>query len=293
MIDAFVIKPALMASQKSMRRIESLFSPNSVVLTGSNYAEITIAISQLEAMDSVRVIACGGDGTVHWAVNSLVGTRASLAVVPMGTGNDFARALGIRRFEDGVSVLVDGEVSGIDSGFIELHTGEKRRFVGVASCGFDAQVNERANHYPGPQGTAKYVAAIFGELRQLRARDLKIDVDGVVQHGRYSLVAIGNTPSYGGGMRICPNAQLSDGKLEATFVAEVNRRTLVRVLPRVFNGSHIRHPKVAVTTLSEIDIHGESFPIYADGERVGLGPASIKIHPLSVSVWRAKASDAT
>ncbi len=293
MIDAFLIKPALRKSAKQMARIESLKTKDSVELIGSDYDQVKKEIDNLRTRDEVRVVACGGDGTMHWAINSAHGLDVSLAVVPMGTGNDFARALDIRSFDQGRSVLQHGQSQRIDVGKISLGDGDSRFFVGVASCGFDAQVNERANGYPGPQGTAKYVAAIFGELKALKAIDLDLEVDGQRSSGKFSLVAVANSRSYGGGMKICPTAEIDDGIFDVTYVDEVRRRTLVRVLPRVFNGSHVSHPKVSVDRITKISISGEPFPVYADGERVGVGPATIELVPASARVWRANSSSAT
>lgn len=293
MIDAFLIKPALRKSAKQMARIESLKKNNSVELLGSNYKQVRSEIDKLCERDEVRIVACGGDGTMHWAINASQGKEVSLAVIPMGTGNDFARALGIKNFDQGRSVLTHGQPQLIDVGQISLSDGGVRYFVGVASCGFDAQVNERANGYPGPQGTAKYVAAIFGELRALKAIHLNLEIDGHITTGKFSLVAVANSRSYGGGMKICPSAQIDDGVFDVTFVDEVRRRTLVRVLPRVFNGSHVKHPKVSQSRLTRISLSGEPFPVYADGERVGVGPATIELIPASARVWRAKSSSGT
>jgi diacylglycerol kinase (ATP) len=212
-----------------------------------------------------------------------------IAVVPLGTGNDFARFIGIKNPIEGLRVLRDGDSSSIDHGVISLKDGQSRKFVGVASCGFDAQVNERANRYRGPTGTLKYLFALLVELSKLSARELEILIAGEAPRSeRMTLVAVGNTTSYGGGMKMCPTANAADGLLEVTFVAKVSRRVLLRVLPKVFWGTHVKHPLVTQTSCAKIDISGESFPVYADGERVGVGPVSVHVVAGGLRVWQAK-----
>lgn len=251
--------------------------------------------SELEVLsdtyDELVVVACGGDGTVHLAINSLPNTRTSIAVVPLGTGNDFARYLGIKDPKSGTEILRSGTIADFDMGNITLVDGVTRNFVGVASCGFDAQVNERANTYRGPTGTLKYLVALVIELSKLRARELEIRTTQETRYRKaFTLIAVGNTSSYGGGMKMCPTANAQDGRLEVTYVGKVSRRLLLRVLPKVFWGGHVSHPMVRQEECTEIEISGAPFPIYADGELVGIGPATIKVLPGALRVWQALAS---
>ena len=284
MKDALLVKPAVWQRARHRAVLEQLSDSGAVVLRGGDAAVLRREITDLEV---TRIIACGGDGTVHLAVNAIQGTGVSLAVVPMGTGNDFARHLGVRTPAAGLAALQHGAASAIDVGVIQCADQPERFFVGIASCGFDAQVNERANGYPGPPGTAKYLAAVLGELRHLTALPLEVSLDQVRHDGCYTLIAVGNTSSYGGGMRMCPTAQFDDGKLDITTVAQVRRRTLLRVLPRVFRGSHVRHPAVTQHQAEHVLVSGATFPVYADGERVGSGPVQISVLRAGLMVQRA------
>jgi len=107
------------------------------------------------------------------------------------------------------------------------------------------------------------------------------------------LIAVGNTSSYGGGLKMCPTANAYDHKFEITYVEKITRRLLVRVLPKVFWGGHTKHGQVTQTTNQRIDVRGEPFPIYADGEKIGLGPAVITLHPEAMRVWQAQPSNTT
>jgi len=287
---ALLIKPAVKQTRSGRKILATMSDFRAIELTGATISELQAELASLHIMHrDLMVVACGGDGTVHLAVNSLPDMQIPIAVVPLGTGNDFARFIGIKNPVEGLRVLSDGCATTMDHGVISLSNGDVRKFVGVASCGFDAQVNERANRYRGPTGTLKYLVALLIELSKLSARELEILISGEAgRNERMTLVAVGNTTSYGGGMKMCPTANANDGVFEVTFVAKVSRRVLLRVLPKVFWGAHVKHPLVTQTSCTKIDISGESFPVDADGERVGVGPVSVHVVAGGLRVWQAK-----
>ena len=289
---ALLVKPTVWKSRKGKRIVSDLISHGALVLQGTNALDLRTELQQLhhEHLDLV-VVACGGDGTVHLALNSLPNHDISLAVIPLGTGNDFARYLKIKNPESGLEILHSGSWRQIDFGLIETPDGNEHKFLGVASCGFDAQVNERANTYRGPSGTLKYLVALFVELSKMSVCAFDVAPKSSAKFSeKLTLVAVGNTSSYGGGMKICPTANASDGQFEITYVAQVTRRLLVRVLPKVFWGGHVKHRKVRQDSDSGIALGGESFPVYADGERVGVGPIKVMLIPGGVRVWQAQAT---
>lgn len=286
---ALLIKPTVRKSRKGRRIIAELKSLGAIELAGTSSTQLRTEVADLQTSNPhLVVVACGGDGTVHLAVNSLPNMEIPIAVIPLGTGNDFARFLGIKNPIDGIKTLKSGVARNLDFGVVTLANNETRKYVGVASCGFDAQVNERANTYRGPAGTLKYLFALLVELSKLSARELDISLSGEPKRKQtLTLVAIGNTTSYGGGMKMCPSANATDGLLEVTSVAKVSRRLLLRVLPKVFWGTHVKHPLVTQASCTGIDIGGDSFPVYADGERVGQGPVSIRVVAGGLRVWQA------
>jgi len=286
---ALLIKPAVKKSRRGRRIIAELKSLGATELEGTSSTQLRTEVENLQTSHPfLVVVVCGGDGTVHLALNSLPNMEIPIAVIPLGTGNDFARYIGIKNPIEGIETLKSGAARNLDFGVVTLANNETRRYVGVASCGFDAQVNERANRYRGPAGTLKYLIALLVELSKLSARELDIAISGETKIKRtLTLVAIGNTSSYGGGMKMCPSADANDGLLEVTFVAKVSRRILLRVLPKVFWGTHVKHPLVTQASCEGIDVGGDSFPIYADGERVGQGPVSIRVVAGGLRVWQA------
>ncbi|MEY4492925.1 MAG: hypothetical protein RL355_274 [Actinomycetota bacterium] len=282
---ALLIKPAAMKKAAHRKVISDLKDSGAIFLTGHDAVSIRSEIESIKVMHSdLTVVACGGDGTVNLCLNSIVDLNVKFAVLPMGTGNDFARYLGLKDLDDALLVLTAGLSSKVDVGKVTLADGSVKYFGAVASCGFDAQVNEIANQMSGPNGPIKYLAAVFREISNLTSLHLSIKTTDQNLVGDYTLIAIGNTSSYGGGMYITPAADLTDGKFTVTYVTKVKRRTLLKVLPKVFSGNHVFHPKVAVDETDRIEISGDPFPVYADGERLGLGPAKFEVLPARLEV---------
>lgn len=282
---ALLVKPTV-AGKRAFRQVLSHFDETDVhIIQTHTSADIRAEVQTLcEQIDDVTVVACGGDGTVHLLINSVFGLPITFGVIPMGTGNDFARHIGIRTVASGVAAVQGDAVHQVDVGSISLADGTERKFLGIASCGFDAQVNERANRLRGPQGTLKYVAAMLGELRELKPIAVSVSANGSTAEQTLTLLAVGNTSSYGGGMKVCPAADASDGVFDVSQVQAVSRRMLLRVFPRVFRGTHVHHPAVTVFQTSAIQLSGVPFAIYADGERVGHGPATLRISPQALRV---------
>jgi len=135
--------------------------------------------------------------------------------------------------------------------------------------GLDSAVNERANRTRRFNGTTRYVLALLAEMRSFRTYEYAVTVDGEPMDGPATLIAIGNGSSYGGGMRICPTASMTDGILDITWVDRASRTTILRVFPRIFSGSHVKHPAVRVLQGRTITVQSKGPVVYADGERVG------------------------
>ncbi|MEU1004366.1 diacylglycerol kinase [Streptomyces tibetensis] len=224
------------------------------------------------------LIAVGGDGMAGLALQALAGTRTPLGLVAVGTGNDFARALGLPVREPAAAgrmiadALKCGRIRDIDLGQVG-----DRWFGTVLASGFDSRVNDRGNRMRWPTGRLKYDLAMIAELAGFRPVPYRIRVDdGEVREVEATLVAVGNGSSYGGGMRICPGADLTDGLLDVTVVGDCSRGTLLRVFPRVYRGTHVEHPKVTVLRATRVEIAAEGVTGYADGEPLGPLPLSAR-----------------
>jgi diacylglycerol kinase (ATP) len=150
------------------------------------------------------------------------------------------------------------------------------------ACGFDALVNERANAMTFPPGRAKYVSAMLAELRIFRPQVFTLDLDDQVVIGPMMLVAVGNAASYGGGMRVCPDAELDDGLLDVTVVHEISRPEFMKVFPSVYAGTHVHHPAVETFRARRVSLAAEGALAYADGERIGPLPQTVEAIPAAV-----------
>ena len=221
------------------------------------------------------LVAVGGDGTVHLGLQAVAGNDTRFGVVPTGTGNDFAVELDLPRgplaAADAVAAaLRDGRTRQVDLARLTALGPDPvppRWFGAVLGAGFDSLVNERANAMRFPRGPRRYDLAILAELARLRPRRYTLHLDGVVHEIDAVLVAVGNTASYGGGMRICPAADPTDGLVDIVYATPIGRTTLIRIKPWVRQGTHVRHPAVHSMRAAVVELHGEGITTYADGER--------------------------
>ncbi|MGH3796059.1 MAG: diacylglycerol/lipid kinase family protein [Pseudonocardiaceae bacterium] len=258
-----------------------------LVATVSADAADTCRLAALAAQRGDDVLAVlGGDGTVHLAAQSVAGTHTALAVLPSGTGNDLAAALGIPVDPVAAAQYIAGALLGgqrrqIDLGRIEGGS----RFTTVLCTGFDAAVNARANTMRWPTGPRRYDLAVLAELAALTPRPVRVTTEESDVALEATLVAVGNGPRYGGGLRICPDAAVDDGLLDVIVIAAVTRRRLLRVFPALRAGGHIDEPEVTLLRARTVRIEGDhGWPVYADGEPQGTLPVTVHCEPGALTV---------
>ncbi|MFI7603106.1 diacylglycerol kinase family protein [Actinoplanes sp. NPDC049681] len=237
------------------------------------------------------LVAVGGDGTVHRALQAVAGTGTCFGLVPAGTGNDFAAGVGVpsdplRAAEAIAAALGDGRDQPLDLARVITTQGDVRWFGAVLAAGFDAVVNERANRMVWPRGPRRYDLAIVLETARLRPRPYTLVLDGVDHSFDGVLAAVGNTVSYGGGLRICPDADPDDGLLDVVVAAPLGRRELVRLKPRLRRGTHVTDPLVTSYRAREVRIDTPGIIGYADGERLAALPLVIGCEPGALRLLR-------
>ncbi len=262
-------------------------------------AEAGLAVRELPADDAAAaeracraavasgvgaLVAVGGDGTVHAALQAVAASGVPFGIVPAGTGNDIAANLGLPVDPAAaagavVDALRSGRTRPVDLARATLAGGTTRWFAGVLGAGFDAVVNERANRMRFPRGPRRYDLAIVAELARLRPRTYRLGLDGSDSDVAAVLVAVANTGCYGGGYRICPAADPHDGLLDVLVGGRFTRAGLVRILPRVRAGTHLGHPLVAVHRARSVRVDAAGITAYADGERVGPLPVEVTAVP--------------
>jgi diacylglycerol kinase (ATP) len=254
-----------------------MISPNSA-------AETKVFVKEsLQSGEVTKLLSIGGDGLFHLLLQFAIEFIVPLAVVPGGTGNDFYRTLGWfgHDLTDYLDHLILTPPSLIDVGVVD---GEY--FGAVLSSGFDSVVNERANTMKWPKGPSKYNVAIALELPKFKAIRFKIFADETILEVEAMLIAVGNGSSYGGGMRVCPDADFNDGLFDVMILHPVSKLEFIKVFPTVYKGAHIEHPQVQVVRAKHIRIESVAVA-YADGERIGQLPVQIESLPQSLLTWPA------
>jgi diacylglycerol kinase (ATP) len=238
------------------------------------------------------IVIVGGDGSVHSAVNALAQTAVPLGIVAAGTGNDVARCLGLPHDDPDAAiarlVAAFGSTPIASRAIDAVRVSTGRWFVGMLSAGFDAAVNERANRMTRLSGTPRYVAAVLLEVARLHPRRYRVTIDRDTRHLDAVLVTVGNTASIGGGMRLAPDAKVDDGLLDVLVATPLTRVELLRLLPKVFKGTHVTDDHVSIergqVITIDTDDRGPAPVTYADGERFGPLPVTLEVVPAALRV---------
>lgn len=227
------------------------------------------------------LVVCGGDGMVHLGVQAVAGRETHLGIIPAGTGNDVARYLDVPRKDPGAAA---DRVIASTPRRIDLARSGSRWFVTVLAAGFDAVVNERANEMRWPRGQMRYNLATLAELRTFEPIPYVLELDGATVRLDAMLVAVGNGPSFGGGLRMCEGALLDDGMLDVVIIKPMSRGALVRTYPKLFKGTHVTHPQYVHHRVRTVTVAAPGIVTYADGERFGALPLTIDCDPGALSV---------
>lgn len=228
------------------------------------------------------LVVMGGDGMVHLALQALVGSTTTLGVIATGTGNDVARTLDIpaKRPLDAADVVRRGYRRTIDLGRVG-----DTYYATVLAAGFDSLVNERANRMSWPKGQMRYNLATLAELRVFKPLPYRLTFDGERTEREAMLVAVGNCPSYGGGLRMCHGAEVDDGLLDIALIRPVSKLELLKVYPKLFSGKHVTHPAYEHHRVTSVEISSPGIIAYADGERIGPLPVRVEVAPATLTVY--------
>ncbi|HYH06671.1 MAG TPA: diacylglycerol kinase family protein [Thermoanaerobaculia bacterium] len=222
-----------------------------------------------------RIVVCGGDGTLNLAVREFDLARGTLALIPAGSGDDFAKVMGIPRdVRRACEVVLNGRIREVD-----VALANDIRYLGVAGLGFDSEVADYANrNVKFLRGSAVYLYAIFRVLPRFTPRPVKLRTDNGTRDEHIMFAAVGNTRQYGGGIRITPDAVVDDGLLDLCLVHRTTRVQLLKTLPQAYTGAHVRSPFVETGRGREFHFASEqALAVYADGEPLTRTPVSFRL----------------
>ncbi len=247
--------------------------------------DATRLAAEAESAGYTRLLSVGGDGTLHEIVNGCGSCEVAVGVLPLGTGNDFARSAGLRRpAAQLLPALAAGDVRRVDLGRVH-----DQYYLNIAGVGFDAEVARIANATAKRHGGALfYLITAVREAFRYEPAILKVALDAQEPPApsRRLMVAIGNAAAYGGGMRICPRAELDDGLLDVMTVGDLRGGRILGILPLAFLGRHVGRPGVDYQQAKEVRIEGPAgVAVHADGELVGGLPATFTIDPGALRLW--------
>lgn len=269
--------------------------PGDVALHVPDSVEAALAVLHALPRGS-RVAAVGGDGTLHRWLPALIARDHELGLVPLGSGNDVARALDLAQDEPlaWLSHALNGAAGTIDLGLAIWHDDQgqvhESHFISSLSAGFDAAVARRALDGPARlRGLPRYLWATLRELAALRTWPLDITVDGEHVHGGPALFAASlNTPTFGGGMPATPGARTHDGLLNLLLAGPFTRGGALRMLPRLLSGKHLGHPRIHTRAFETLLILARGdLPLAADGEWLGLARSvQVVVQPSALRVVR-------
>jgi YegS/Rv2252/BmrU family lipid kinase len=229
------------------------------------------------------LVVVGGDGTVNEVANGVAGSGAEIAVLPAGTGQDFARTHGVpSRFDDAVRVALGGETRTIDLGRVELEDGTSRYLANVGSAGMSGAVAQRANaKTKALGGRATFFYALTREFLAWRNTRVTVELDDGTRHeGPMHDVIVANGRYHGGGMKLAPGAAQDDGLFDVVLIGDVTKLDFLTTAPKLYSGRYLSHPKVELLRSSTVAIDAAgALPLEVDGEPIGTTPARFEVVP--------------
>ena len=258
-----------------------------VCVQEGSYADLRTKTQAALRKDSVLVVV-GGDGMAHLGVDLATQAGIPLGIIPAGTGNDLARHLGIPLGSISAATahfLAAKKARKIDVALSKGPDAMETAYVCVLSAGFDAIVNERANSITVPKGRHRYTVALLIELWKLTPLSYEVTIDGKDFSGNYLLVAVANSQSFGGGMKVTPEASLVDGLVDVLLLKPLGRLEFLRIYPRVFKGTHVTDPRVIIQRGASVRVDARGVVAYADGERMSPLPLQVEVRPLALQVF--------
>jgi YegS/Rv2252/BmrU family lipid kinase len=268
---------------KLLPRVEAALDARRIVFRVQKTRGLEHGVAQaLHAVEAGEVpVVMSGDGLVGAIGGALAGAETPLGIVPGGRGNDLARVLGIPDDPEGaVEVIATGNARQIDVG-----EANGKRFLGIASIGFDSEANRLANETRFLRGSMVYAYALMRTLVSWKPARFTLRVDD--ERFRFSgcSVSVANNRAFGAGMFIAPDAELDDGEFDIVVIGEMGKLRMVSSTPKLFKGTHIEMEEVQVFRAKHLELTASRpFPVYADGEHLTELPVSLRLLPRALNI---------
>lgn len=247
-----------------------------VLVTPTTSLEHADSLVAQAISDDRVVVAMGGDGIVGRVAGVVAGLGGLMGLLPGGRGNDFARVVGIPR---DITAACAALTAGVERR-VDLGMAGDVPFLGIASIGFDSDVQERVLASRLPLGQLVYLYGALATVARWQHAAFTCTVDGVATPVRGWSVAVANSGMYGGGMHLAPMASVHDGLLDVVTTSATSRRRFVSMLPRLFKGTHLAAAEVTTTTARAVLLDADRpFRVFADGDPVGTLPCTVTVRP--------------
>ena len=266
---------------KLLPTVRAALSGHDLVVTPtSSLGHADELVAKAVADDRV-VVAMGGDGIVGRVAGAVAAADGVMGVIPGGRGNDFCRAVGIPLDVVGACELL----STATAQPVDLGYADGAAFIGIASLGFDSDVQERVLVSKLPLGNLIYLWCSLATVASWKPATFSGTVDGEPFSVRGWNVAVSNSGRYGGGMKLAPSASVSDGLLDVVWVSATSKLRFLQSLPKLFKGTHIDEPAFSLRTASSVTVEADRpFRVFADGDPIATLPCEITLRPAAVQV---------
>lgn len=273
-----VVNPASGGGRGSrlLPAVTTALAPHDVTVSLTRSLEHADDLTAAAIADHRVVVAMGGDGLVGRVAGAAVAGGGLMAVVPAGRGNDFCRAVGIPTSAAAAATALSSYAEkAVDVGYVD-----GRAFLGIASLGFDSEVQEKVLTSRLPLGQLIYAYGALAVIAGWHHARFVLTVDGTAREVRGWNVAVANSGRYGGGMRLAPDASVDDGLLDLVTTGVISRARFLRAFPKVFRGTHVHEDAVDVAPCREVTIDADrAFRVFADGDPVADLPCTVTVSP--------------
>jgi YegS/Rv2252/BmrU family lipid kinase len=278
-----VINPAAGGGRgaKRLPDVRAALAAHDLVVTPTRSLEHADELVAAALADDRVVVAMGGDGIVGRVAGAVAAGGGLMGVLPGGRGNDFCRSVGIPLDPvKACAVISTGVATPLDLGYAD-----GTAFIGIASIGFDSDVQERVLTSTLPLGQLTYLVGSLRTVLAWKPATFTCTVDGRPLALSGWSVAVANTGMYGGGMKLAPAASVTDGLLDVVTTSTTSKLTFLRVLPKLFKGTHVDEPSVSVRTAATVTLDADRpFRVFADGDPVATVPCTIIVKPAALQV---------